>query len=249
MSRSAGHLHDHGHGLDHGQHGRGAGHRPADQCRHPAVDSRRCVLAHMAGRRIVEMVREDLTHVADPDPRGLRERHPRQRRHRRLDQCGGASAGARRPDRRRARPGRLGPPRPRRADHRRPDAVRPLPDGGFLLRRRPAGGAEEPGRGRPAASRRHDRQRADDLARTSPRRRELQPRGDPPARQAADREGGIAVLRGNLAPERRRAQALGGDPCADAASRPGRGLREHRALPRAHRRPGARDRRDLASWC
>ena len=60
----------------------------------PAVDSRRYVLAHMAGRRIVEMVHEDLTHVEDPDHAGLRERDPRQRRHRRLDQCGDPSAGA-----------------------------------------------------------------------------------------------------------------------------------------------------------
>ena len=36
MSRSAGQLHDHGHGLDHGQHGRGAGHRPADNAAIPA---------------------------------------------------------------------------------------------------------------------------------------------------------------------------------------------------------------------
>ena len=35
----------------------------------PAVDARRNVLARMAGRRIVDMVREDLTHVQDPDAR------------------------------------------------------------------------------------------------------------------------------------------------------------------------------------
>ena len=33
----------------------------------PAVDARRQVLAHMAGRRIVEMVHEDLTHEQNPD--------------------------------------------------------------------------------------------------------------------------------------------------------------------------------------
>ena len=54
----------------------------------PAVDSRRCVLAQLAGRRIVELVREDVDDVEDPDPPGIRERHPRQRRDRRLDQCG-----------------------------------------------------------------------------------------------------------------------------------------------------------------
>ena len=43
----------------------------------PAPDSRRMALAEMTGRRIVEMVREDLKPVADPDARGLRERDPR----------------------------------------------------------------------------------------------------------------------------------------------------------------------------
>jgi len=38
------------------------------------------------GRRIVEMVKETSA-SKDPDPPGIRERHPRQRRDRRLDQC------------------------------------------------------------------------------------------------------------------------------------------------------------------
>ena len=75
----------------------------------PAADSRRNVLAHLAGRRIVEMVKPGLQAVEDPHPRGLRERHPGQRRHRRLDQCGGASAGHRRAHGRQAGTGRLGP--------------------------------------------------------------------------------------------------------------------------------------------
>ena len=66
------------------------------------------MLAHMAGRRAVEMVHEDLKHVQDPDQTGVRERHPDQRRHRRIDQCGGAPAGHRRADRRQTVPGRLG---------------------------------------------------------------------------------------------------------------------------------------------
>ena len=52
----------------------------------PAVDSRREVLARMAGRRIVEMVDEDLRDVADPHAAGVRERDHRERRDRRLDQ-------------------------------------------------------------------------------------------------------------------------------------------------------------------
>ena len=35
----------------------------------PAVDSRRYALAHLAGRRIVAMIREDLPHLEDPDAR------------------------------------------------------------------------------------------------------------------------------------------------------------------------------------
>ena len=68
----------------------------------PAVDSRRYVLAHMAGRRIVEMVREDLQALANPHAQGFRERDPRERGHRRIDQRRDASAGHGRPRRREA---------------------------------------------------------------------------------------------------------------------------------------------------
>ena len=60
----------------------------------PAVDARRYVLAHMAGRRTVEMVREDLRMSKILTRAGVRERDPRQRRDRRLDQRGRASARA-----------------------------------------------------------------------------------------------------------------------------------------------------------
>ena len=52
----------------------------------PAVDSRRYAQAHLAGRRIVELVERGRPHLADPDARGVRERDPRERRRRRLDQ-------------------------------------------------------------------------------------------------------------------------------------------------------------------
>ena len=54
----------------------------------PAVDARRNVLARMAGRRIVEMVKREAHALEDPHPAGVRERDPRQRRDRRLDQRG-----------------------------------------------------------------------------------------------------------------------------------------------------------------
>ena len=54
----------------------------------PAVDARRNVLARMAGRRIVEMVKEKLAISKILTQAGVRERDPRQRRDRRLDQRG-----------------------------------------------------------------------------------------------------------------------------------------------------------------
>ena len=69
----------------------------------------------------------------------------------------------------------LGRARPRRADDRRPDAVGPLPDGGLLLRRRPAGGDSHARRARAAQPRRDDRQRPDHLGELQGRA-ELEPR-------------------------------------------------------------------------
>ena len=103
------------------------------------------------GRRIVEMVKEDLRHVEDPDPQGLRERDLRQRRDRRLDQRrrppAGASPGASASTLTLDDWDRL---RPRRAVPRQPDAVGQVPDGGLLLRRRPAGGDPRDSAGVPA---------------------------------------------------------------------------------------------------
>ena len=62
----------------------------------PAVDSRRRVMAQMTGRRIVQMVKDDLK-PSDVMTRGVRERHPHQWRHRRLDQRGHPPAGDRGP--------------------------------------------------------------------------------------------------------------------------------------------------------
>ena len=74
----------------------------------PAVDARRYVLAHMSGMRIVEMAQRRPDAVEDPDARGLRERDPRQRRDRRLDQRGDPPEGDRRPHRRRRSNSRTG---------------------------------------------------------------------------------------------------------------------------------------------
>ena len=61
--------------------------------------------------------------------------------------------------------------------------------------------------------------------------------------------GGIAVLRGNLAPDGAVRQALRRLAAADEASRPRHRLRHDRALQGAHQRSGAGRRRRRACWC
>ena len=97
-------LHDDGHG----QHdGVAWSRRSASACPAtppiPAVDGRRNVLARMAGRRIVDMVHEDLKLSTDPDARGVRERDRHAGGDRRLDQRRDPPDRHRRPARRQAR--------------------------------------------------------------------------------------------------------------------------------------------------
>ena len=66
----------------------------------PAVDSRRYAQAHLAGRRIVELVKDDVRISQILTRAGVRERHPRERRDRRIDQRGAPPAGDRRAGRR-----------------------------------------------------------------------------------------------------------------------------------------------------
>ena len=54
----------------------------------PAVDARRYTLAQLTGRRIVQMVHEDMRMSQILQAHQFRECHPRARRHRRLDQRG-----------------------------------------------------------------------------------------------------------------------------------------------------------------
>ncbi len=108
----------------------------------PAVDSRRKVLARMAGRRIVDMVREDLRMSQDSHSGRVRKRDHGQRGDRRLDQRGRSPPGHRRTNRCASLARRLGPARPRHAVPGQPHAVRPIPDGRLLLRGRSAGGDE-----------------------------------------------------------------------------------------------------------
>ena len=181
----------------------------------PAVDARRNVLARMAGRRIVEMVKEDLDALEDPHARGVRERDPRQCRDRRLDQRRHP------PDRARAAASassstlddwdRLG-----RGVHYagQPHALGQVPDGGLLLRRRPAGGAARAGRERPAAQERAHRQRQDHLGEQQGRA-VLEPRRDHAVRETVQEEHRHRRAARQPLPRRRDHQALGGD--AEAA--------------------------------
>ena len=81
----------------------------------PAVDARRNVLAHMAGRRIVEMVQEDLTMSKILTREAFENAIRTLRRDRRLDQRGDAPAGDRAAHRRRADARRLRSARARAA--------------------------------------------------------------------------------------------------------------------------------------
>ena len=250
MSRSAGTCMVMGTAVDDGHRwSRRSGSALPHNAAIPAVDSRRYALAHVAGRRIVEMVARRRAAVADPDARGVRERDPRQRRRRRIDQRRDPSARDRRARRRAAVARRLGPARPRRADARRPDAVGPLPDGGLLLRRRPAGGDARARRARAAAQGRADGERQDARGRTAATRRTTTPKSirplDKPLVAARRHRGAARQPRAR----RRGAQAVGGVAAPDEASRPRGRVREHRALQDAHRRSGARRRRRLACWC
>ena len=81
----------------------------------PAPYRDRQEMAYRTGLRIVDMVREDLKPSDILTARGLHQRHPRQFRDRRLDQCADPSERARPPHRRRAVHRRLADLRPRHA--------------------------------------------------------------------------------------------------------------------------------------
>ena len=240
------HLQRDGHGVDDGERwSRRSGWRCRDNAAIPAVDSRRYAQAHLAGRRIVELVEQDVRISQILTRAGVRERDPRERRGRRLDQRRHPPAGDRRPRsacRSRCRTGTTSAATCRRI-------VDLMPSGRFLMEDFYYAG------GLPAVmrtlgehgllqSRRADGQRPDDLGELQGRA-ELERRSDPAVRSAA---GGERRHRGAARQPRagrRGAQAVGRVAAPDAASRPRRRVREHRALQRAHRRSGSRRRRRL----
>ncbi len=183
----------------------------------------------MAGRRIVEMVREDLR-MSKILTRPAFENAIR------VNAAIGGSTNA--IVHLLAIAGRMGvkldargfrPARPRHALAGRSAAVGPLPDGGFLLCRRLAGGDRRAGRA--SSSRRAHRDRQEH-GREQCGRAMLESRGDPRARQSlAEACRHRRVARQSLS-RRRGDQALGGDASLAQASRPRGRVRERSRISR-----------------
>lgn len=112
------HVQHDGHGVHHGVHGGGAGYLAAAQRGHPGGG---CA-ALRAGAHVGHPHRRDgpgrAGAVEGPHARSVRERHPRERSDRRLDQCGHPPQGDCRAHRRAARARRLDAHRAQHADHR-----------------------------------------------------------------------------------------------------------------------------------
>jgi L-arabonate dehydrase len=121
----------------------------------PAVDARRMRLAQLTGRRIVEMIRENLVISRLLSREKLRKCHPGECCDWWLNQRRPAPHRDRRPRRCPARPRLLGQFWPRRSNYREPDAIRQVSDAGFLRRRRPGSGHAEAMRSGSAPRRPH----------------------------------------------------------------------------------------------
>ncbi len=210
----------------------------------PAADARRDTLARLAGRRIVGHGARRPRALEDPDARGVRERDPHARGDRRLDERRDPPARDRRPHRRELVARRFRRALPRRALPGEPDAVRQVPDGGLLLRRRLAGGAARAGRAWAAAQGRADGERQDAVAERAGRG--VLERGSHhavrPAPQARRRHRRAA--RQSRA-ERRRDQTLGRVARAAEAHGPRRRVRIAGRDARRRRGRESRHRRDL----
>ena len=102
----------------------------------PAPDSRRLAMAEMSGRRIVEMVNEDLRPSRIMTRAGARERHYGGYGDRRIHQCSHPSDRHRRAPGHRTAPRRIRPHLAPHAVYRQCQAFGRVPDGRFLLCRR-----------------------------------------------------------------------------------------------------------------
>ena len=164
----------------------------------PAPDANHPRMCAAAGRRIVDMVWEDLTPEQDSDAGGVRQRHPRAHGARRLDQRHHPRHRHGAPRRHRARHAAFRRDLAASAGDRQHHAVRQISDGGFFLCRRlaRADGRDAqtcstcPASPSPAAR----------SATISPAARCICPTSSIRCRRRSIREGATAVLTGNLAP-------------------------------------------------
>ena len=216
-------LHDDGHRLHDDLRRRGAGPDAAGRRLDPGADSGHRGWPPPRGRRIVEMVWRTCGRRASSTAR-VRERGHRGPGARRLHQRGHP------PDRHGAAAGRAA----RLDDFDRISRTAPVlanirPSGKYLMEDfYYAGGLRALMRAdRPAAHRRLDRQRPT-LGRERGGRRGLRRRRHPPARNPLSPEGGLAVLRGNLAPDGAVIKHTAADAASAAAHRPRRRLRRPR---------------------
>ena len=206
----------------------------------PAVDSRRKVLARLAGRRIVEMVHEDLRMSKILTKEAFEN----------AIMVNGAIGGSTNAVvHLLAIAGRIGVKLSLddwdRLGRDMPCLVNLMPSGKYLMEDfYYAGGLPVVIReiGELAAQEGADRQRQDDLGQQQGRR-QLQRGGDHAAREAVQAAGRHRGAARQPRARRRRAEALGGDAEADEAQGPRRRVRGHRRPARAHRRPEARRRR------
>ena len=209
----------------------------------PAPDSRHAAMATLTGRRIVEMVWEDLTPSQIVLGRRRRQRHHDGARARRLDQ-------RRHPPASRWRAARASRSRSIASTSSRASVpvlanMRPagqVPHGGLLLRGRPAGAAR--GARRSARHERAHRERRD-AGRGHRRREDLQRRRHSHARQPARDVGRARRAARQPRARRRRDQAARRRAAPAQAQGPGRRLRQLRRDDEAHRRSGPRRRREL----
>ncbi len=227
------HLQRDGHGVDDGRDGRGARVDPAWQRSHsgrgltPLRAGAPCGPAHCRDGG------PGCSAVENSDARGVRERHSRERRRRRIDERRHSSSGDRRTHRRQGHAQGLGRHRPRRADARGPEAFRPVPHGGVLLRGRCSRRRPRDWRSRSAESGRADREWPDDLG-EQPQRIQLEQRGHPRVRQPGTGRRGHRRSRRESRAVRRRAQAVGRLGASSTSYGPRGRVREHRALQPAH---------------
>ena len=242
-------LQRHGHGVDDGSMVEALGLGLPHNAAIPAVDSRRYALAHVAGRRIVQMVDEDLRISQILTREAFENADSRERRARRIDQRGHSPAGDRRPRRRSSSRCTTGT----RSGANVPTLVDLKPSGRFLMEDFYYAG------GLPAVMRalaEHGLLHRDAITvngKTMWENVQDAPNWNTEVIRPFDKPV-VAQRRHRGAARQPRADGAvlkpsAASPAADEASRPRRRVREHRALQGAHRRSRRSMSTPTACWC